>query len=102
MALSAFQRMHERLFAHLGERAFLRLTEPCTVNIERNVTVQYEIGDAKFYQSEYAQTVDIANIPAASHPVPGDSLVLESGESFIIDTIGADNGFMVRCVLRSA
>ena len=102
MALSAFQRMHDRLFARLGEQAVLRGSVACVVNIERNVTVQYEIGDPKFYQSEYAQVVDIANIKSSDHPAHGDALVLASGEAYVVDAVMADNGYMARCVLRSA
>lgn len=99
MALSAFQRMHERLFAKLGEGAVLRGNVQCLVNIERGVVVDYENGDDKFVQSEYAAVVDVANISSAHLPEPGDTLVVGT-DSYVIDAIAANNGFMVRCVLR--
>ncbi len=94
--------MHDRLFAHLGEQAVLRNSEDCRVNIERGVAVNFEIGDDKFVQSEYAAVVDVANIRATYDPTPGDSITLVgTGETFVIDAIAANNGFMVRCILRS-
>ncbi|MBK6587946.1 MAG: hypothetical protein IPG22_06485 [Acidobacteria bacterium] len=71
----------------------------CTVNIERGVVVNYETGDDKFVQSEVAAVVDIANISSKFSPAPGDTLVI-GAESYIIDAIAADNGYMARCVLR--
>ena len=102
MALAAFEQMHARLFARLGEQAVLREIEPCRVNIEKGVTVQTEIGDPKFYQSELAVVVDIANVLSKLAPKPGDALTITaSGDDYIIDAIAADNGYMARCVLRS-
>lgn len=103
MALPAFQRMHNRLFARLGEQAVLRGNVACAANLEYGIVVDYEIGDDKFQRSEYAATVDIANIPAQYSPQQGDTLVMVgSGESYVIDAIAANNGFMARCVLRGA
>lgn len=111
MAIPAFQRMHERLIARLGDQAVLRGNVPCTVNIEYGITVDYEIGDDKFQRSEYAATVDIANILKQHNPTPGDALVMAlysdapgtaTGKAYVIDALAGDNGFMVRCVLRSA
>lgn len=96
---SVLQRMHDRLFAKIGDEAVLRGTVPCLINIERGVVVDYETGDDKFYRSEYAQTVSVANIPAKHTPKPGDSLTV-GAESYTIDAIIADNGYMMRCVLR--
>ena len=101
MALSAFSRMHNRLFARLGEQAVLRGNTPCLANIERGVVVATEIGDPKFYQSEYAQVVDIANILSEHAPKPGDSLTVGT-DNYLIDGIAADNGYLARCVLRGA
>lgn len=98
---SVLARMHSRLLSKLGEQAVLRNDTPCLANIERGVQVAYEIGDAKFYQSEYAAVVDIANLPADLNPTPGDSLEVE-GETFVIDAIAANNGHLARCVLRGA
>lgn len=91
--------MHDRLFARLGEQAVLRGDTPCLVSIERGVTVTYEVGDPKFYQSEVASTVDVANLLSATAPKPGDSLSVGSA-NYVIDGIAADNGHMVRCILR--
>lgn len=96
---SVFARMHERLFARLGEEAVLRGSVPCRVNIEHGVTLQYEIGDAKFYQSEVATTVSVANIGSEHAPKVGDSLQV-GVKTWVIDAIALDNGHMVRCVLR--
>lgn len=100
--------MHDRLFARLGEQAVLRGSHPCNVNFEFGVAVNYEIGDDKYVQSEFAATVDIANIKKLDAPQVGDSLqrLDDDGvtplQAYIIDAIAADNGFMVRCVLRDA
>lgn len=103
---SVLARMHDRLLSKTGEQAVLRFDTPCRANIERGVQVTYEIGDAKFHQSEYADVVDIANISARLNPTPGDPLTVISdcggSESFIIDTIASNNGHMARCVLRKA
>lgn len=96
---SVFARMHERLFARLGEEAVLRGSVPCRVNIEHGVVIQYEIGDAKFHQSEVAATVSVANIETKHAPKPGDALQV-GAKIYVIDAIAADNGFMARCVLR--
>lgn len=107
-AKSVFQRMHNRLFARLGEQAVLRGSVPCPANIEYGVTVNYELGDDKFVQSEVAAVVDVANIQAQYNPVVGDafSLLADDGvtvaKRYAIDAIGADNGYMVRCILRDA
>lgn len=111
MALPAFQRMHERLVARLGDQAVLRGNVPCKANIEYGITVDYELGDDKYQRSEYAATVDIANILKQHNPTPGDALVMAldsdapgtaTGTAYVIDALAGDNGFMVRCVLRSA
>jgi hypothetical protein len=49
--------------------------------------------------------VDIANLPAALNPKPGDTLALVDDlgaviESYTIDVIAANNGHLARCVLR--
>jgi len=91
--------MHDRLFARLGEQAVLRNTAPCSVNIEYGVQVNYEIGDDKFVQSEYAATVDVANIEKKYSPTVGDALTV-GPKTYVIDAIAADNGYMLRCILR--
>lgn len=111
MALPAFQRMHERLIARLGDQALLRGNVPCTANIEYGIAVDYELGDDKFQRSEYAAVVDIVNILKQHNPTPGDSLVMAlngdapgtaTGTAYVIDAIAGDNGYLTRCVLRSA
>lgn len=96
---SVLARMHDRLLARLGEQAVLRGTINCQANIERGVVIDYEQGDDKFQRSEFSAVVDIANLPAALNPKPGDSLVIGL-ESFIIDVVAANNGHLARCVLR--
>ena len=98
--------MHDRLLARLGEQAVLRGNHPCLVNFEWGVAVNYEIGDDKFVQSEFAATVDIANIKNTDLPTVGDNLYTVDSDGvtplkqYVIDAIAADNGFMTRCVLR--
>ena len=107
MSKSVFQRMHNRLLSRLGEPAVLRANTPCTANIEHGVVVNYETGDDKYVQSEYAATVDIANILNTFNPKPGDALDMLAPDGvtietqYVIDAIASDNGFMSRCVLRS-
>lgn len=102
---SVLARMHNRLLARLGEQAVLRGTVNCQANIERGVVVDYEQGDDKFQRSEFSAVVDIANVPAALNPKPGDTLALVDDlgaviESYTIDVIAANNGHLARCVLR--
>lgn len=99
-ATSVFQRMHDRLFARLGEQAVLRGTVPCQVNMEYGVVVNYEIGDDKFVQSEFAATVDVANIQKVYAPVVGDVLTV-GAKAYIVDALASDNGYVVRCILRA-
>lgn len=100
--------MHNRLFARLGERAVLRGVTEVTTNIEYGVVVNYETGDDKYVQSEFAATVDVANILKSHDPHVGDSLSVfaEDGvtvaTAYRIDAIAADNGYMLRCILREA
>ena len=98
-----FDRMHDRLFSHLGEQAVttLRQSEPCVVNIEYSVTVNYEIGDDKFVQSEYATVVDVANIQTKYAPKVGDRLTV-GAKVYVLDAKVADNGYMSRFILRKA
>lgn len=96
-----FERMHSRLLARLGGTAIIRGYETCTVNIEYGVEVSYSAGDDKFVRSEYAATVDVANILNTAQPKPGDTLTV-GAKNYVIDAIASDNGFMSRCVLVSA
>lgn len=91
--------MHNRLLARLGEQAVLRGVDNLQVNIEYGVVVNYETGDDKYVQSEFAATVDIANILNAHGPRVGDSLLV--GQTYyVIDALASDNGFMSRFILR--
>jgi len=98
---SVLERMHRRLLTRLGEQAVLRGTEHCQVYVEIGVSVSYEIGEAKFYQSEYAGLVDIANIPEHLNPRPGDALTVGS-KTYEIDALAGSNGYLSRCILRGA
>jgi len=101
MGASVFQRMHERLLSRLGEQALLRSVVPCAVNIEYGVVINYETGEDKFAMSEFAATVDVANIQNIHAPKPGDALTV-GAKNYVIDAIASNNGFMSRCVLVSA
>lgn len=96
---STLARMHSRLLARMGEPAVLRGSVDCLANIEHGVVVNYEVGDAKFIQSEYAATVDVANIQTEFNPTPGDTLLV-GGTTYVIDVIASDNGYLTRCILR--
>lgn len=96
---AVLSRMHDRLLTKLGEPAVLRGFTACIVNIEFGVVVNYETGDDKFVQSEYAAVVDVANISSALNPKPGDALQV-GAKSYVIDAVAADNGHLSRCVLR--
>lgn len=97
------RRMTDRVLSHAGESAVLRGDTPCLVNVERGVTVQYEVGQDKFYQSEYASVVDVANIDSRLIPRHGDTLSIEHDDgtidSYKIDALLSDNGYLSRCVL---
>lgn len=87
----AFARMHQRLFARLGQEALLRGI-PTPVIIEHGVAVTGEYGQVTGYRS-------FATIPVAMAPKVGDVL-RSDGHGYIIDAIDTNDGYSVSVVLR--
>ncbi len=87
----AFERMHRRLFARLGQEALLRGLAT-TVIVEHGVAVTGEYGQVAGYRS-------FATLPADPLPKVGDALVVD-GKSWAIDAIQENDGHTVSVVLR--
>ena len=87
----AFERMHQRLFARLGQEAFLRGL-PVIVILEHGVAVTGEYGSIAGYRS-------FATIPADMAPTVGDALT-SGGKSWTVDAINENDGHTVSVVLR--
>ncbi len=87
----AFERMHRRLFARLGQEAFLRGL-PTTVILEHGVAVTGEYGQVTGYRS-------FATLPAADAPRVGDALVVDT-KNYVIDAIQENDGHTISVVLR--
>lgn len=93
-ASAAFARMHDRLFAHLGEEAVLRDGEPAIVVVTENVELLGDYG-------QVAQTVTTATFPVSQTPHPGDALTV-AGQAWQIDRILRGDAHTVECILRKA
>lgn len=87
----AFERMHQRLFARLGQEALLRGLAT-TVIVEHGVAVTGDYGQVTGYRS-------FATLPADPLPKVGDALVVD-GKSWAIDAIQENDGHTVSVVLR--
>lgn len=87
-----FARMHDRLFALLGEAAVLRGDTPCRVNIERDAEV---LGS----YSEVSARRTLAHIPSSLNPKNGDTLVVGS-KSYVLDGLESDDGYTSRFYVR--
>ncbi|CAG2126909.1 hypothetical protein LMG31506_00233 [Cupriavidus yeoncheonensis] len=103
MALSAFQRLSDRILARLGEDAVLRNTVPCRVNIEFNVEVVGTDGQMSFARAVATcqrslrpqRNESLALVDAAGVPIPDQAYLIDS-PAF------EDNGYTARYVLRRA
>lgn len=87
----AFERMHQRLFARLGQEALLRGL-PTVIILEHGVAVTGEYGEVTAFRS-------FATLPSAAAPKVGDALTSD-GKGWIIDGIQADDGSTTSVVLR--
>lgn len=87
----AFERMHRRLFARLGQEAFLRGL-PTTVILEHGVAVTGEYGQVTGYRS-------FATVPASDAPRVGDPLVVDT-TNYVVDAIQENDGHTISVVLR--
>lgn len=83
--------MHERLFARLGQEAFLR-GDPVTAIIARGVAVVGEYGQVVGHRT-------FATVPHAAEPKVGDTLAIGS-ETFTVDALQEDDGYIASVVLR--
>ncbi len=87
----AFERMHQRLFARLGQEAFLRGL-PVIVILEHGVAVTGEYGEVTAFRS-------FATLPSDAAPKVGDALVVDL-KTYTVDGIQADDGSTTSVVLR--
>ena len=87
----AFERMHQRLFARLGQEAFLRGL-PVIVILEHGVAVTGEYGEVTAFRS-------FATLPSDAAPKVGDALVVDL-KTYTVDGIQADDGSTTIVVLR--
>lgn len=87
----AFERMHRRLFARLGQEALLR-GAPTTAILEHGIAIAGEYGEVTGYRSA-------ATLPTADNPRPGDVLVVD-GKTWTIDSLQGNDGSSVDVMLR--
>ncbi len=86
-----FAKLHDRLMAKFAEPATIR-GGATVVSMEHGVAVTGEYGEVTAYRS-------VATLPKGAGPKVGDTLIVGMA-SYVIDGIDADNGYVVRCVLR--
>lgn len=89
MSASAFQRMTAGVLSLMGEDSFLRVTEPCKVNIEKSV--QITEGDLVYER-------DVATVSNTMNPAVGDRLTHPWGE-FVLDRKFQNNGYSTRFII---
>ncbi len=102
MALSAFNRLTDRILARLGEDAVLRTAEGCRVNIEHNVEVAGNEGQMVYSRSvatmlkSLKPRIDdpLVFVDAAGIPIPGQAYAIDSPPF-------EENGYTARYILRS-
>lgn len=87
----AFERMHQRLFARLGQEALLRGL-PTTVILEHGVAVTGEYGQVTGFRS-------FATLPSEAAPRVGDALVVDAA-NYVVDGIQGDDGSTTSVILR--
>lgn len=87
-----FARMHERLFALLGEEAVLRGNMACQVNIEHDVEVLGTYG-------EVAARRTLVHVPSWLSPKSGETLVV-GAKTYILDGLESDDGYASRFYVR--
>ena len=106
MFASIMRRMANRVLSHAGVDAVLRGSVPCRAIIERGVEVKFDIGQDKFYNSEFASVVDVGNLLSGLSPVQGDTLAVTwvdgTSTNYTLDALLANNGDMSRFVLLAA
>lgn len=101
MPLPAFQRLTERVLAHMGEPARLRgevMDPPLLANVEHGVELAGLYGEVTAARS-------VATIESKHNPKVKDTLDMldASGnvvQSYVLDVLYNDNGYSRRFVLR--
>ena len=88
---NAFERMHQRLFARLGQEALLRGLSTQAI-VEHGVAVTGEYGQVSGYRS-------FATLPVDPLPKIGDALVVDA-VTYTVDGINENDGHTVSVVLR--
>ncbi len=88
-----FARMHQSLFARLGEEAFLRTTDACRAAVEHGVAIAGEYGEVAGYRT----AVDIMYAGVA-RPKKGDSLAVGTN-SYVLDSALKDDGYSARWIV---
>ncbi|MCB1890372.1 MAG: hypothetical protein KDH20_22390 [Rhodocyclaceae bacterium] len=89
-----FARAAASLLARLGQEAVLRSGEATRVRVERGVEVLGEYGEVVGHRVS-------ATLPSAIRPRKGDRLAV-GADLYFVDAIGADDGHLVECTVRSA
>lgn len=87
----AFDRMHTRLLARLGQEALLR-GDAVRAIVEHGVAVTGEYGQVTGFRS-------FATFRSSDAARVGDAVVVD-GKNYVIDGIDIDDGYTTTCVLR--
>lgn len=90
---AAFERMHNRLFAHLGRQASLQGIE-CLAMLEHGVATTGEYG-------EVTGRVSVATVRCNLNPRLGNTLVID-GENYVLDQLLKNDGDTAEFVVRRA
>lgn len=101
--IEAFKRVTSSVLARLGEDALLRgevVDPPRRVSMARNVEMYDRDGNVLYVEH-------VGTFSKLDAPAKGDTLVFIDadgvpipGESYVLDTLGDDNGYSVRFVMR--
>ena len=88
-----FARMHERLFANLGEGAVLRVADNVRVSVEHGTAVSGEYGEVTGYRT----VVDI-HYAGVARPKKDDALVVGAA-TYKLDAALKDDGYTARWIV---
>lgn len=87
-----FARMHERLAARLGSEAFLRVTEPCQVDVTHGVAITGEYNQVTGYRS----VVEI--LTPGMNAALGDPVTVGT-TTYVLDALVKDDGYTSRWIV---
>ncbi|PJC14278.1 MAG: hypothetical protein CO065_14690 [Comamonadaceae bacterium CG_4_9_14_0_8_um_filter_57_21] len=99
---AAFEKMSQRVLAHLGEDSILRgevVTPPRKVNIKHGVAFDgYGHGSVASH-GDMVVSKSVATILKADSPVVGDTLLHPDG-SYVLDVLAGETTFTLQFILR--